>query len=383
MSLKLGAITFDCADARKTAAFWSAALGRPIDDGATDDVVCIGHGSDLAWYFQRVPEPKTAKTGRIRISCPTICEPRSPASSASARPTWPTTTGETTCTGAVCSTLRATSSTSPSGEPATVDPTDALHAARSALAETAERVAELVASLPESTAPIRPGTWTVRDCAVHLAVEAEGCIELARGAPAPYVYSDAAQFNVEGAAKIADNPESDPRKLAGLLGDAAERLLDASANRAGNQSVDFWGIPQDLSRLVALELGEFVMHGYDIAKAVGRPWPIEPSIAHLALYGYAPCFHLCVASDIGRHTAGYLIEVRDGPEMVMRFTDGVLSIEPPGGPVDASLSVDAAGFLFAVFGRISLWDAIALRMITVGGPQPELALGFFDRFDIP
>lgn len=61
MSLKLGAITFDCADAGKTAAFWAAALGRPIDDGVTDDVVCIGHGSDMAYYFQRVPEPKTAK----------------------------------------------------------------------------------------------------------------------------------------------------------------------------------------------------------------------------------------------------------------------------------------------------------------------------------
>ncbi|MGQ0465313.1 MAG: maleylpyruvate isomerase N-terminal domain-containing protein [Sporichthyaceae bacterium] len=271
--------------------------------------------------------------------------------------------------------------------------TATLHAARGALTETAARLVALVASLPDATAPIlylagsepspAAGTWTVRECAVHLAVEVEGCIEVVRGAPAPYVYTDIHTCNAEGAAKIADNPESDPRKLAGLLLDASERLTAATANRSGDQPVDFWGVAADVSQVVALELGEFVMHGYDIAKAVGRPWAIDPATAQLALHGYAPCLQLCAAKDVGGHTAGYLIEVREGPALVVRFLDGKLSIEPPGGPVDASLSVDAAAFLFVAFGRMSLLDAIALRLIAVGGPDPELALRFFDRFDIP
>lgn len=62
MSLKLGSVSFDCVDPGRVSAFWSAALGRPVDDGATDDVVSIGHGTELAFYFQRVPEPKTAKS---------------------------------------------------------------------------------------------------------------------------------------------------------------------------------------------------------------------------------------------------------------------------------------------------------------------------------
>ncbi|MGQ0465314.1 MAG: VOC family protein [Sporichthyaceae bacterium] len=62
MSLRLGSVSFDCAEVGKVAEFWSAALDRPIDPGATEDVVCIGHGSPLAFYFQRVPEPKTAKS---------------------------------------------------------------------------------------------------------------------------------------------------------------------------------------------------------------------------------------------------------------------------------------------------------------------------------
>lgn len=264
-----------------------------------------------------------------------------------------------------------------------MDPTHALQAAAGALTDTAVRLDDLVASLPDATAAITPGTWTVRECAVHLVVETEGIIELALGAPAPYVYSGAAEFSAEGAAKIADIPEADPRKLAGLLADVAARMVEAAAGRSGEQPVDFWGRQEDLSRLVALVLGEFVMHGYDIAKAVGRPWPIEASTAQVAMYGYAPRFDLCVTSDVGGHTAAYLIEVRDGPSSVVRFTDGKLSLEPPGAPVDCTLSVDAAAFLFVAFGRISLWDAIALRLVTVGGARPDLALGFFGNFDLP
>lgn len=189
---------------------------------------------------------------------------------------------------------------------------------------------DLLASLPDTAAPIRPGTWTVRECVVHLIVETEDCIELARGAPAPYVYSGSVECNAEGAAKLADIPQADPHKLAGLLADVVDRLLEAAAGRPGEQPVDFWGTPADLSRLVALVLGEFVVHGYDIAKAAGRPWPIEEQTAQLAVYGYAPCLNLCLARDIGGHTAGYLIEVRGGPALLVRFTDGRLSVEAPG-----------------------------------------------------
>jgi len=62
MSMKLGSVTFDCVDHRKVAAFWSAALGRPIGDGGTDEYAAIGHGTQMAFYFQRVPEPKLAKS---------------------------------------------------------------------------------------------------------------------------------------------------------------------------------------------------------------------------------------------------------------------------------------------------------------------------------
>jgi predicted enzyme related to lactoylglutathione lyase len=63
MTLRLGNVTVDCDDPQAVAAFWSAALDRPIDQGASEFFVAIHQ--DLAdatgWFFIKVPEPKSVK----------------------------------------------------------------------------------------------------------------------------------------------------------------------------------------------------------------------------------------------------------------------------------------------------------------------------------
>jgi predicted enzyme related to lactoylglutathione lyase len=56
-------VTFDCADALVVARFWAAALGGELDDDSTADKAFVeapGWGGPALW-FQRVPEPRTAK----------------------------------------------------------------------------------------------------------------------------------------------------------------------------------------------------------------------------------------------------------------------------------------------------------------------------------
>lgn len=56
-------VTFDCRDALVTATFWAAALGSNVDGDSTADkayVEAAGWGGPNLW-FNRVPEPKTAK----------------------------------------------------------------------------------------------------------------------------------------------------------------------------------------------------------------------------------------------------------------------------------------------------------------------------------
>jgi len=65
MPLRVGNIALDCDDVVAVARFWSTALGRPLDPGSGPQFASIGGGDaqrvQPAWYFEKVPEPKTAK----------------------------------------------------------------------------------------------------------------------------------------------------------------------------------------------------------------------------------------------------------------------------------------------------------------------------------
>jgi predicted enzyme related to lactoylglutathione lyase len=70
MAARTGNIAFDCDDALRLATFWSAVLGRPLDQGSSEFFASIG-GADgerqePAWYFNKVPEGKQAKN-RVHI----------------------------------------------------------------------------------------------------------------------------------------------------------------------------------------------------------------------------------------------------------------------------------------------------------------------------
>ena len=56
-------VSFDCKDALVVATFWAEALGSDVDEESTSDKAYVeapGWGGPNMW-FNRVPEPKTAK----------------------------------------------------------------------------------------------------------------------------------------------------------------------------------------------------------------------------------------------------------------------------------------------------------------------------------
>jgi hypothetical protein len=63
MASVIKTVSFDATDALALAAFWAAALGSDVDEDSTGDkafVEAAGWGGPNIW-FNRVPEPKTAK----------------------------------------------------------------------------------------------------------------------------------------------------------------------------------------------------------------------------------------------------------------------------------------------------------------------------------
>ena len=63
MALTMGAMVMDSSDALRLGEFWSAALDRPLDEGASEEFASIGlkEPGGQAWMFAKVPEPKVAK----------------------------------------------------------------------------------------------------------------------------------------------------------------------------------------------------------------------------------------------------------------------------------------------------------------------------------
>jgi hypothetical protein len=72
VTVRLAAISVDCADALLVARFWAAALGRPLDSKPSSEFASIGMpehrdpqgwrlDGDPTWLFNKVPEGKIAK----------------------------------------------------------------------------------------------------------------------------------------------------------------------------------------------------------------------------------------------------------------------------------------------------------------------------------
>ena len=184
----------------------------------------------------------------------------------------------------------------------------------------------------------------------------------------------------------ADITESHPAELAALVREGTECLMAATASCGDGRNVLFdGGVLLQVQHLVGIAVAEHVLHGYDMAVAVGRPWPIDPDHAVLGLVGYAARNGGCLdpVTSAG-HTAGYAVELTTGQRYTVRFADGEHRVEPPdSGPVDCTITADPVALLLVGARRVSRWAGIALGLLRASGNRPELALGFDDLFRYP
>ncbi|MCA1843761.1 MAG: maleylpyruvate isomerase N-terminal domain-containing protein, partial [Actinobacteria bacterium] len=234
--------------------------------------------------------------------------------------------------------------------------------------------------------PVADGRWTIRDVTAHLTTVFGLYTEFAAGATSPYQSLDRESCAAASEQLLADISEDDPGKLAGLLIDSAERFLDESSELPGDHPVMYHcDLNYHVFGLTGTLLGDVLLHGYDIAARLQRPWRIDPTDAGLVLGAYGPLYHLIVDPHRTKGlTVTVSIELRGSPPFVARFRDGQLSFEPAGGdPVDATISADPAAFLMVGSGRLGRSAAIALGLMELGGPRPDVAMAFPDYFAYP
>lgn len=262
-----------------------------------------------------------------------------------------------------------------------MDAEELFQAEQAALDRVRERLRALIAGATDLEVPIPGSQWSAQQSVAHLLTTFGLYGELANGTASPYAAMDPVVIAAENARRLADIGETEPAKLAALLDDSVERYLEILDGHAGNQQL-IWhgGVRAELATLAGVLLAEALLHGFDIARALGRPWPIEAQDALIVLAAYAPCLPLVVDTARTRGLTASIELALEGADAVrISFVDGELSagVEVES---DATLTADPVAFLLVRTGRLDRFPAFALGQFAAGGRRPELAVHFFDLF---
>lgn len=270
---------------------------------------------------------------------------------------------------------------------------------RDALALEASRVTALLRSVGNPAAAA-VGDWTLAEVAMHLTQawivvpgmaaddlsDVHALLPELAGTAGDSLISDVWELAGTTAAAVRADSERDPDVLAARL-EAAARHFIASLGPETMGASHAWlveGVQATGPTLLCHLLNETLVHGYDIARADGRRWPIPRGHAAMVLEGFLipvlqgldPRALVDQVSAAG-FRATYELRIRGGGRHLFCFDDGALAIEPVGpGRADCVVSVDPAAMLLVVWGRRSHWPAIARGQMMAWGPKPWLAPRF-------
>lgn len=220
------------------------------------------------------------------------------------------------------------------------------------------------------------GTWSIGETAHHVAT-GPGYFLAAASGEAELVGLD--DVDADNARHLAADPERDPRVLADLLDDGVRALADYARIRHGDPLVQpFTDVEVPLSCLLAIELGEVLVHGFDIARAAGLTWRIEPGHAVLAVEGSMPVLPFLLDKERAAGVRMRMeLRIRGMARQVITISDGALRVRAPSGePVDCRMAVDPVAYLLLIWNRISPWRPVLRGQLAVWGRRPWLVNTF-------
>ena len=253
-------------------------------------------------------------------------------------------------------------------------------AARRAVADTAARFTAMLRSARNPDAPA-VGEWDVTRTAIHVSLVVDAVAAMTRGGgnllTDIWDLSTLSRVMIEGEGRrsLSEMADRIDASVAGFL---------AAMEAAGEDSSHSWileGTEMPLSTLTCHVLNELTVHGRDIARAEGEPWPIDHADASLIVQGFVfPALHTMGRAIVDQAKAGevrarFEVRLRGDGRAWLSFDRGDFSVEgSPQGPVDCHLSVDPTAFLLVSWGRITQWPAIARGQLLAWGRKPWLGL---------
>ena len=236
--------------------------------------------------------------------------------------------------------------------------------------------AALLRGAPDGDARVPGLDWTVADLGAHVVSGARlyaAGIETDEGGFWPDLDSPA-----HNAAEIAATPERDPSTQADAIDAELPRLRAAWRSRAAERVPWHGGLRLDVRDQAAIHLGDLLVHGVDLSRALRRPFPIDRADVALVIEGVASVAPHYVDRDAALgFTATYGLHVRGDGDHTFRFDDGALTVTPGRPPrADCRLSADPVAFLLTGYGRLAVAKAALTGKVVSYGRKPWLGLRF-------
>ncbi|MEV4822125.1 maleylpyruvate isomerase N-terminal domain-containing protein [Micromonospora sp. NPDC049274] len=256
--------------------------------------------------------------------------------------------------------------------------------ANAALLAAADRFTAMAATASSPTVRVT-ADWTLADTVAHVVSIAVLYVSKLEGTGfairVPGLEDMLAVTNVDTVADVnrhvlAHFSERDPEVLLSQLTTAVARLLGTTADPRstvswlGNARVTVGGLFAHLTN-------ELLVHGWDIARALRRPWPMPD--AHAGLYWDLFMFDMLrdsygvllnTALPMPRHHVSVQFRSRFTPTTTLTLGDRRVWIAPPDDPFDVRVRFQPARFNLMMFGRISIAQAVLRRDVVIGGPRP-------------
>ncbi|MCX4820462.1 maleylpyruvate isomerase family mycothiol-dependent enzyme [Streptomyces sp. NBC_01142] len=254
-----------------------------------------------------------------------------------------------------------------------------------AIRDTAENIAALLRGVADTGAPVPGSEWTMGEAAAHLAQANELMADIAAGHERSYGDGTPQSLAAANQRALAEFAERGADPLADMIVAQANAYLEAMDQGLAEEAVLTPLGPMSRAVLGSYLLTHMLGHGYDLARAVGRPHMIDAARVELTLpFMITAMPRVTNAAATAGLTARYRVRMRGGTGFGVTFTNGAAAVSPgPPSRPDCTILIEPVTFLLMALGRCEPWGAIARGRVLAWGRKPWLGPRFPTLFTAP
>ena len=252
--------------------------------------------------------------------------------------------------------------------------------AAEAYEQAGRRLVDLLRPVSDPTAPTTGLRWTLGELTAHLAARTALFAGYLAGTASPE--GQIADVAANNDRQIRDSREVPFETHVELIAASVASFVETTRGRLATDPYPWYSaITLDVATGTGIALAEVLVHGFDLARSLGRRWPISAEDARTILrasFVLAPRY-VDPKTTSGRRVT-YRILVRGGPRLRFRIHDGTGALEDVDGEADCTVRADPVAMVLVSYGRTSKWRAAATGKLLAGGRRPWKALSFDRAF---